>query len=78
MKRLIYLLRRLRLSLLMTAPVFAISSHERREMIFDIQQHTFRHQDQELVRLVTAWAMSITEAGDDALVGMWEQSLERH
>lgn len=78
MTHLIYLLRRFRLSVLKAPPVFELSPNERRELIFDIQDHTFRHLEPEHVRLVTSWALSIAEVGDDALVGMWEQKLAGH
>ncbi len=44
----------------------------RKEMIIELQEQTFRHCSARTVGEITAWALMLSELGDDALVAVWE------
>ena len=44
----------------------------RKEMIIELQERTFRNCSPKAVGEITAWALMLSELGDDALVTVWE------
>ena len=44
----------------------------RKELIIELQEQTFRHFSPRTVGEITAWALMLSELGDDALVAVWE------
>jgi len=44
----------------------------RKEMIIELQEQTFRHFSPRTVGEITAWALMLSELGDDALVAVYE------